>query len=219
MSFIQLKRTFVVQFFKMGEQQDMLEESRQGEVLELNPSNETQTGKKLYIESYGCQMNFSDSEIVASVLGNEGYTTTTNMEEADLVFLNTCSIRDKAEETIRKRLKTIKHDPKKKKDVKVGVLGCMAERLKGKLLEEEKLVDLVAGPDAYRDLPNLLDEVGTGQKAVNVLLSRDETQLSNTTEEPIVPKRIFLIVSLLSIIYFAFLADLLYVLKFSKIMP
>lgn len=175
MSFIQLKRTFVVQFFKMGEQQDMLEESRQGEVLELNPSNETQTGKKLYIESYGCQMNFSDSEIVASVLGNEGYTTTTNMEEADLVFLNTCSIRDKAEETIRKRLKTIKHDPKKKKDVKVGVLGCMAERLKGKLLEEEKLVDLVAGPDAYRKLPELVDDIEDGQKAVNVLLSREET--------------------------------------------
>ena len=105
----------------MGEQEEMLEESRQGEVLELNPFNETQTGKKLYIESYGCQMNFADSEIVASVLGNEGYTTTTNMEEADLVFLNTCSIRDKAEETIRKRLKTIKHDPKKKKDVKIGV--------------------------------------------------------------------------------------------------
>ena len=159
----------------MGEQEELLEESRQGEVLEFNPSNETQTGKKLYIESYGCQMNFSDSEIVASVLGNEGYTTTTNLEDADLVFLNTCSIRDKAEETIRKRLKTIKHDPKKKKDVKVGVLGCMAERLKGKLLEEEKLVDLVAGPDAYRKLPELVDDIEGGQKAVNVLLSREET--------------------------------------------
>ncbi len=175
MSFIQLKRTFVEQLSKMGLQEEMLEESRQGEALELNPFNETQKGKKLYIESYGCQMNFSDSEIVASVLGNEGYTTTTNMEEADLVFLNTCSIRDKAEETIRKRLKSIKHDPKKKKDVKVGVLGCMAERLKEKLLEEEKLVDLVAGPDAYRKLPELVDDIEDGQKAVNVLLSREET--------------------------------------------
>ena len=159
----------------MGEQGKMLEEKRQGEVLEMNSINETQKGKKLYIESYGCQMNFADSEIVASVLGNEGYTTTTKLEDADLVFLNTCSIRDKAEETIRKRLKTIKYDPKKKKDVKVGVLGCMAERLKGKLLEEEKLVDLVAGPDAYRKLPELVDDIEGGQKAVNVLLSREET--------------------------------------------
>ena len=159
----------------MSEQEEMLEESRQGEVLELNPSNETQRGKKLYIESYGCQMNFADSEIVASVLGNDGYTTTTNIEEADLVFLNTCSIRDKAEETVRKRLQTIKHDAKKKKGAKVGVLGCMAERLKEKLLEEEKLVDLVAGPDAYRKLPELIDDIEDGQKAVNVLLSREET--------------------------------------------
>ncbi len=159
----------------MGEQGEMLEEKRQGEVLEMNSINKTKKGKKLYIESYGCQMNFADSEIVASVLGNEGYTTTTKLEDADLVFLNTCSIRDKAEETIRKRLKTIKYDPKKKKDVKVGVLGCMAERLKGKLLEEEKLVDLVAGPDAYRKLPELVDDIEGGQKAVNVLLSREET--------------------------------------------
>ncbi len=159
----------------MGDHQDMLEESRQGEALALNASNGMQEGKKLYIESYGCQMNFSDSEIVASVLGNEGYTTTTNMEEADLIFLNTCSIRDKAEETVRKKLNTIKHNPKKKETVKVGVLGCMAERLKGKLLEEEKLVDLVAGPDSYRKLPELVDDVEDGQKAVNVLLSREET--------------------------------------------
>ena len=159
----------------MGEQQDMLEESRQGEVLELNAGNGTQKGKKLYIESYGCQMNFSDSEIVASVLGNEGYTTTTNMDEADLIFLNTCSIRDKAEETVRKKLNSIKHDPNKKDNVKVGVLGCMAERLKGKLLKEEKLVDLVAGPDSYRKLPELVDDIEDGQKAVNVLLSREET--------------------------------------------
>ncbi len=159
----------------MGEHQDMLEESRQGEVLELNAGNGTQKGKKLYIESYGCQMNFSDSEIVASVLGNEGYTTTTNMDEADLIFLNTCSIRDKAEETVRKKLNSIKHDPNKKDNVKVGVLGCMAERLKGKLLKEEKLVDLVAGPDSYRKLPELVDDIEDGQKAVNVLLSREET--------------------------------------------
>ena len=152
----------------MGEQKDMLEESRQGEALELDRGNGTKTGKKLYIESYGCQMNFSDSEIVASVLGNEGYTTTTNMNDADLIFLNTCSIRDKAEETVRKKLKAIKHDPNKKENVKVGVLGCMAERLKGKLLEEEKLVDLVAGPDSYRKLPELVDDIEDGQKAVNV---------------------------------------------------
>lgn len=159
----------------MGHQQDMLDENRQGEALTLNADDGTKPGKKLYIESYGCQMNFSDSEIVASVLGKEGYTTTTNMEEADLVFLNTCSIRDKAEETVRKRLKAIQHDPNKKANVKVGVLGCMAERLKGKLLEEEKLVDLVAGPDAYRKLPELVDDIEDGQKAVNVLLSREET--------------------------------------------
>lgn len=159
----------------MGEQKDMLEESRQGEALELNAGNGTQSGKKLYIESYGCQMNFSDSEIVASVLGKEGYTTTTNMDDADLIFLNTCSIRDKAEETVRKKLKAIKHDPNKKENVKVGVLGCMAERLKEKLLEEEKLVDLVAGPDSYRKLPELVDDIEDGQKAVNVLLSREET--------------------------------------------
>lgn len=159
----------------MGEQKDMLEESRQGEALELDRGNGTKTGKKLYIESYGCQMNFSDSEIVASVLGNEGYTTTTNMNDADLIFLNTCSIRDKAEETVRKKLKAIKHDPNKKENVKVGVLGCMAERLKGKLLEEEKLVDLVAGPDSYRKLPELVDDIEDGQKAVNVILSREET--------------------------------------------
>ena len=159
----------------MGEHQDMLKESRQGEALELNAGNGTQEGKKLYIESYGCQMNFSDSEIVASVLGNEGYTTTTNMEDADLIFLNTCSIRDKAEETVRKKLNSIKHFPNKKKNVKVGVLGCMAERLKGKLLKEEKLVDLVAGPDSYRKLPELVDDIEDGQKAVNVILSQEET--------------------------------------------
>ncbi|MGB1267790.1 MAG: tRNA (N6-isopentenyl adenosine(37)-C2)-methylthiotransferase MiaB [Schleiferiaceae bacterium] len=131
--------------------------------------------KKLYIESYGCQMNFSDSEIVASVLGKEGYSTTQNPEEADLVLLNTCSIRDKAEQTVRNRLNHFNGHKRNNPDLKIGVLGCMAERVKGKLLEEEKLVDLVVGPDAYRDLPNLLQELDGGRKAVNVILSKEET--------------------------------------------
>ncbi len=143
-----------------------------GTVLETK--NPTGT-KKLYIESYGCQMNFSDSEIVASVLGKEGYTTTQNAEEADLVLLNTCSIRDKAEQTVRNRLNHFNGHKRKNPDMKIGVLGCMAERVKGKLLEEEQLVDLVVGPDAYRDLPNLLQELDGGRKAVNVILSKEET--------------------------------------------
>ena len=120
--------------------------------------------KKFYIESYGCQMNFSDSEIVASVLGKEGYSTTQNPEEADLVLLNTCSIRDKAEQTVRNRLNHFNGHKRNNPDLKIGVLGCMAERVKGKLLDEEKLVDLVVGPDAYRDLPNLLQELDGGRK-------------------------------------------------------
>lgn len=120
-------------------------------------------------------MNFSDSEIVASVLNKDGYTTTTDIEDADLVFLNTCSIRDNAEQTIRKRLDAIQHDTNTKENVKIGVLGCMAERLKSKLIEEEKLVDLVVGPDAYRELPSLVSDVEDGQKAVNVILSKEET--------------------------------------------
>ena len=143
-----------------------------GTVLETK--NPTGT-KKLYIESYGCQMNFSDSEIVASVLGKEGYTTTQNAEEADLVLLNTCSIRDKAEQTVRKRLQGFNKLKRNNKNLKVGVLGCMAERLKNKFLEEEKIVDLVVGPDAYKDLPNLIKEVNEGRNAVNVILSKDET--------------------------------------------
>jgi len=133
-------------------------------------------GRKLYIESYGCQMNFSDSEIVASILEKEGYNTTLSMEDADLVLINTCSIRDKAEQTIRKRLEkfnAVKRDSNPK--MKVGVLGCMAERLKEKFLEEEKIVDMVVGPDAYKDLPNLLMDVEDGNEAVNVILSKDET--------------------------------------------
>ena len=132
-------------------------------------------GRKVYIESYGCQMNFSDSEIVASILAEEGYATTDRPEEADLVLLNTCSIRDKAEQTVLNRIDGLKHLKGRNPDLKLGVLGCMAERMREDLLEKKQLVDLVVGPDAYRSLPQLLDEVGTGQKAVNVLLSRDET--------------------------------------------
>ncbi len=135
------------------------------------------TGKvrKLYIESYGCQMNFSDSEIVASILQNEGFDTTSDPAEADLVFLNTCSIREKAEQTVRNRLQHLQGLKKKKPEMMVGILGCMAERLKTKLLDEEKIVDLVAGPDAYRDLPKLIGQVDEGDKAVNTFLSREET--------------------------------------------
>lgn len=131
--------------------------------------------KKYYIESYGCQMNVSDSEIVAAVLNQSGFQGTDNEKEADLIFLNTCSIRDKAEQTVRNRLTQLNHLKKIKKGLVVGVLGCMAERLKSKLIDEEKLVDLVAGPDTYRDLPRMISDVDSGQKAVNVLLSREET--------------------------------------------
>jgi tRNA-2-methylthio-N6-dimethylallyladenosine synthase len=131
--------------------------------------------KKLFIESYGCQMNLNDSEIVASILSEEGYNTTHLLEEADLVLVNTCSIREKAEQTVRKRLEKYNAVKKINPTMKVGVLGCMAERLKAKFLEEEKIVDLVVGPDAYRDLPNLLQEVNEGRDAVNVILSKEET--------------------------------------------
>ncbi len=137
---------------------------------------EKENTKKLFIESYGCAMNFSDSEVVASILTNEGYNTTTILEEADLVLVNTCSIRDKAEQTVRKRLE--KYNAVKREvnpRMKVGVLGCMAERLKEKFLDEEKIVDLVVGPDAYKDLPNLLKEVEDGRDAINVILSKEET--------------------------------------------
>jgi len=131
--------------------------------------------KKLFIESYGCQMNFSDSEIVASVMRGAGFATTSSEQDADLIFLNTCAIRDNAEQKVRNRLQQLSHLKKKKPGMLIGVLGCMAERLKAQLLEEEKMVDIVTGPDAYRDLPRLIQEAGTGQKAVNVLLSREET--------------------------------------------
>ena len=151
----------------------IIEEQKQGSslVLEVKEGNT----KKLFIESYGCQMNFSDSEIVASILSEQGYNTTQKLEEADLVLVNTCSIRDKAEQTVRKRLEQYNAVKRINPDMKVGVLGCMAERLKSKFLEEEKIVDLVVGPDAYKDLPNLLKEVEEGRDAINVILSKDET--------------------------------------------
>lgn len=145
------------------------------ETIKTTPDQNTGKGRKLYIESYGCQMNFSDSEIVASILNNEGFDTTSDIEKADLIFLNTCSIREKAEQTVRHRLMHINGFKKHKPELLVGVLGCMAERLKSKFLEEEKIVDLVAGPDAYRDLPKLIGQVDEGQKAINTFLSRDET--------------------------------------------
>jgi tRNA-2-methylthio-N6-dimethylallyladenosine synthase len=151
----------------------IIDEQRQGTALE-RPIRAGNT-KKLFIESYGCQMNFSDSEIVASILADQGYDTTDDLNQADLVLVNTCSIRDKAEQTVRKRLETYNAVKKTNPAMKVGVLGCMAERLKSKFLEEEKIVDLVVGPDAYKDLPNLLDEVDAGRDAVNVILSKDET--------------------------------------------
>jgi len=151
------------------------DEKRQGEAYQPLPDEEKSYRKKFYIESYGCQMNFADSEIVASILNEQGFGATRNLEDADLIFLNTCSIREKAEQTIRKRLTEFKKIKKQKPGMLVGILGCMAERLKLKLLEEEKLVDMVVGPDAYRALPGLIEEAGDGHKAVNVLLSREET--------------------------------------------
>ena len=152
----------------------VIDESRQGEAVE-GVAQQNANGRKVYIESYGCQMNFSDSEIVASILQKEGYQTTKLMEEAEIVFVNTCSIREKAEQTVRKRLSSFNKVKKKKPEMIIGVLGCMAERMKTKLLEEEKLVDIVVGPDAYRDLPELVREVDGGRKAVNVILSKEET--------------------------------------------
>ncbi|WP_344788349.1 tRNA (N6-isopentenyl adenosine(37)-C2)-methylthiotransferase MiaB [Postechiella marina] len=152
----------------------IIDEDKQGDSLILDQKEGNK--RKLFIESYGCAMNFSDSEVVASILANQGFNTTKTLEEADLVLVNTCSIRDKAEQTVRKRLEKYNavkrdHNPK----MKVGVLGCMAERLKTKFLEEEKIVDLVVGPDAYKDLPNLLAEVDDGKDAINVILSKEET--------------------------------------------
>ncbi|MDB5140635.1 MAG: miaB 1 [Mucilaginibacter sp.] len=151
------------------------DESRQGEALVLGQVSGKHNGRKLYIESYGCAMNFSDSEIVASILLEQGFETTSDFNVADVIFINTCSIRENAEQRVRNRLREFTIAKVKNPGLVVGVLGCMAERLKAKFLEEEKLVDVVVGPDAYRDLPNLIEQVDSGQKAVNVLLSREET--------------------------------------------
>jgi len=151
------------------------DEARQGEALLIENDPKKSDGRKLYIESYGCQMNFSDSEIVASILLDKGFETTRDYREADVVFINTCSIRENAEQRVRNRLKEFESAKARNPGMVVGVLGCMAERLKSKFLEEEKLVDVVVGPDAYRDLPNLIEQVDEGSRAVNVLLSREET--------------------------------------------
>ncbi|MEL6918063.1 MAG: tRNA (N6-isopentenyl adenosine(37)-C2)-methylthiotransferase MiaB [Bacteroidota bacterium] len=151
----------------------IIDEEIQGSAVTLDTKEDNT--RKLYIESYGCQMNFSDSEIVASILAKEGFNTTQELEDADLVLVNTCSIREKAETTVRRRLDKFNAVKKHRPHMKVGVLGCMAERLKSKLLEEEQIVDMVVGPDAYKDLPNLIQEIDDGRNAVNVILSKDET--------------------------------------------
>ena len=152
-----------------------IDETRQGEAFSSTIYHTDKSIKKFYIESYGCAMNFSDSEIVASILHHNGFGPTKNIEESSLILINTCSIREKAEQTVRKRLTDFKKLKQQNKAILIGVLGCMAERLKTKFLEEEKLVDIVVGPDAYRSLPQLIAEAGDGQKGVNVLLSREET--------------------------------------------
>ncbi len=152
-----------------------LDESKQGDVFYNEQMLTPQTGKKFYIESYGCAMNFSDSEIVASILSEVGYSPTKVMEESDLILINTCSIREKAEDNVRQRLRQFDKVKKEKPGTLIGVLGCMAERLKEKFLEQEKLVDIVAGPDAYRDLPKLVATAAGGEKGMNVFLSREET--------------------------------------------
>jgi tRNA-2-methylthio-N6-dimethylallyladenosine synthase len=151
------------------------DEATECQAISVTKDQSTGNSRKLYIESYGCQMNFSDSEIVASILEKSGFDTTSDIHQADVIFLNTCSIRDKAEQTIRHRLTHMNGLKKHRPTLLVGVLGCMAERLKTKLLEEEKIVDLVAGPDAYRDLPRLIEQVDEGDRAVNTFLSREET--------------------------------------------
>jgi tRNA-2-methylthio-N6-dimethylallyladenosine synthase len=149
----------------------IIDESIQGQVLKFETKNTS--GKKLFLESYGCQMNFSDSKIVASILTEKGFSMTQNFEEADLIFINTCAIRENAELRVRNRLNDFKRVKKKNPKLLVGVLGCMAERLKSQFLEQEKLVDIVVGPDSYRDLPNLIEEAEDGHKAINVILSKE----------------------------------------------
>lgn len=157
----------------MEQTEKLIDERKQGKALVTH--HKEGNSKKLFIESYGCQMNMNDSEIVAAILSEEGYNTTQNLDDADLVLVNTCSIREKAEQTVRNRLQKYNHAKRRNPKMKVGVLGCMAERLKAQFLEEEKIVDLVVGPDAYRDLPNLLEEINEGRNAVNVILSKEET--------------------------------------------
>lgn len=157
----------------MDLQEKIIDETVQGKPLMVESKNVN--GKKLFLESYGCAMNFSDSEIVASILIKDGYTTTENYEEADIIFVNTCAIRDNAEQKVRNRLNDFKRVKQKNPKALVGVLGCMAERLKAQFLEQEKLVDIVVGPDSYRDLPNLIEEAEDGHKAINVILSKEET--------------------------------------------
>jgi tRNA-2-methylthio-N6-dimethylallyladenosine synthase len=152
-----------------------IDESKQGEAMMLSSNPVSPFTKKLYLESYGCQMNFSDSEIVASIMSGIGYQTTQDIDAADVILMNSCAIRDNAEQKVWNRLKQLRQNKKRNPELIIGLLGCMAERLKTKVLEEEKLVDLVVGPDAYRELPNLISTVETGQKAINVLLSREET--------------------------------------------
>ncbi len=151
------------------------EDKKDLDVARISEDEKSTATRKLYIESYGCQMNFADSEIVASILRENDFATTSKIEEAELILLNTCAIRENAEQKVRHRLQHLVPMKNKRKNVKIGILGCMAERLKTKLLEEEKIVDMVVGPDAYRDLPNLINEVEEGHKAVNVFLSREET--------------------------------------------
>lgn len=155
-------------------EEKIIDESKQGQTVLLE-TNHPEVKRKLYLESYGCAMNFADSEVVASILVKDGFATTNNLTEADVIFMNTCAIRDNAETRVRTRLQDLKKLKKQNPSLVIGILGCMAERLKSKLLEEEKLVDIVVGPDAYRDLPNLIEQVDSGQRAVNVLLSREET--------------------------------------------
>lgn len=165
--------TEVIADLEILDQQEEKQEESCGVRVSKEGSNDQ--ARKLYIESYGCQMNFSDSEIVTSILEKEGYDTTSSFEKADVILLNTCSIREKAELTVRKRLTQFNKIKADKPEITIGVLGCMAERLKSKLLDEEKIVDLVVGPDAYRDLPNLVKQAEDGQKGVNTFLSREET--------------------------------------------
>ena len=179
LSQVKLKYLFLQSIFMMELLQSLNtkqhDEIRQGEAFSPGTELDTPFKKHFYIESYGCAMNFADSEVVAAILQSNGFGATKILEEADLVLVNTCSIREKAETTVRKRLTEFRKLKKSNPGMLVGVLGCMAERLKEKFLQEEKLVDLVVGPDAYRTLPGLIQEAATGQKAVNVLLSREET--------------------------------------------